>query len=189
MLGRLIILTFLLAITFLFQVSEKKNFFFFLTDAFYYYIGLFYLATILYALFLNRMKDLNQFLSFQIFVDHLLIAGLIYFTGGKESVFPMVYFFAIIESTIFFSRKGAFFSASFSTILYALILFLQLRHWINPLGSSHSYEASQIFYSIHLHGSFFIVASLSGPIAEEPKKEKDSPETGRLRSTGNLNGT
>jgi two-component system, NtrC family, sensor histidine kinase PilS len=173
MLGRLIILTFLLAITFLFQVSEKKYFFFFLTDAFYYYIGLFYLATILYALFLNRMKDLNQFLSFQVVADHLLIAGLIYFTGGKESVFPMVYFFAIIESTIFFSRKGAFFSASFSTLLYALLLLLQLHHWINPLGSSHSYEASQIFYSLFIYmASFFIVASLSGLIAEELEKKK-----------------
>ncbi|HSB04358.1 MAG TPA: ATP-binding protein [Thermodesulfobacteriota bacterium] len=173
MLGRLIILTCLLAITFLFQVSEKKYFFFFLTDAFYYYIGLFYLATILYALFLNRMKDLNQLLSFQIFVDHLLIAGLIYFTGGRESIFPMVYFFAIIESTLFFSRKGAFFSASFSTVLYALILLLQFSQWINPVGSSHSYEASPIFYSLFIYmTSFFIVASLSGLIAEELEKKK-----------------
>ena len=63
MLGRLIILTLLLAITFLFQVSEKKYFFIPLTNTFYYFIGFFYLVTILYALSLNRVKDLTN-LSF-----------------------------------------------------------------------------------------------------------------------------
>ena len=170
MLGRLIILSFLLAITFLFQFSEKKYFFIPLTNTFYYFIGFFYLVTILYALSLNHVKDLKQFISFQIIVDHLFIAGLIYFTGGKESYFPMTYFFAIIGSSIIFYRRGAFFSASFSTLLYGLLLVLQLHQWINPLGPSQYYEASQIFYSLIIYmASFYIVASLSSLIAEELK--------------------
>jgi two-component system sensor histidine kinase PilS (NtrC family) len=172
MLGRLIILTFLLAITFLFQFSEKKYFFIPLTNTFYYFIGFFYLVTILYALSLNKVKDLKQFIFFQIIVDHLFIAGLIYFTGGKESYFPITYFFAIIGSSIIFYRRGAFFSASFSTLLYGLLLLLQLHHWINPLGTSQFYEASQIFYSLIIYmASFYIVASLSSLIAEELKNK------------------
>ena len=173
MLGRLIILTFLLAITFLFQFSEKKYFFIPLTNTFYYFIGFFYLVTILYALSLNRVRDLKRFIFLQIIVDHLFIAGLVYFTGGRESYFPIAYFFTIIGSSILFYRRGAFFSASFSTLLYGLLLLFQLHHWINPLGSSKSYEASQIFYSLIIYmASFYIVASLSSLVAEELKKKK-----------------
>ena len=110
----LIILTLLLTITFLFQVSEKKYFFIPLTNTFYYFIGFFYLVTILYALSLRTSQGPRPLsLSSRSIVDHLFIAGLIYFTGGKESFFPMAYFFAIIGSSIFFYRRGAFFSASF----------------------------------------------------------------------------
>lgn len=172
MLGRVIILTLLLTITFLFQVSEKKYFFIPLTNAFYYYIVIFYLVTILYALSLKTIIALDRFLMFQIVIDHLFIAGLIYFTGGKESFFPLAYFFAIIGSSIFFYRRGAFFSASFSTFLYGLLLLLQLYQWINPLGLSQTYEASQIFYSLIIYlASFFIVAFLSSFIAEELRKK------------------
>ena len=43
MLCRIIILTLLLTITFLFQISEKKYFFIPMTNQFYYFISLFYL--------------------------------------------------------------------------------------------------------------------------------------------------
>ena len=49
MLCRIIILTLLLAIAFLFQISERKSFFIPLTNQFYYFTGFFYLVTIFYA--------------------------------------------------------------------------------------------------------------------------------------------
>ena len=172
MLGRVIILTVLLAITFLFQISEKRYLFITLTNAFYYYIGFFYLVTILYALYLKKIIDLNRFLMFQIVIDHLCIAGLIYFTGGKESFFPLAYFFTIIGSSIFFYRRGALFSAFFSTFLYGLLLLFQLYQWFSPLGLSQPHEASQIFYSLIIYlASFFIVAFLSSFITEELRKK------------------
>ncbi len=89
MLCRIIILTLLLAITFLFQFSEKKYFFIPLTNTFYYFIGLFYLVTILYALSSQPGEGsaADSPLS-RSSIDHLFIAGFIYFTGGKESYFP-----------------------------------------------------------------------------------------------------
>ncbi len=172
MLGRVLILTLLLTITLLFQVSEKRYFFIPLTNAFYYFIGFFYLVTIVYALALRRISDLDRFLFFQLIVDHLFIAGLIYFTGGKQSFFPLVYFFTIIGSSIFFFRRGAYLSALVSTLLYGLLLLFQLYQWITPPGFSQAYEASQIFYSLVIYmASFFIVAHLSSSIAEELRKK------------------
>ena len=173
MLWRIIILTLLLAITLLFQVSEKKYFFIPLTNEFYYFISIFYLITIFYALLLRKIEHYNKFIFIQLFVDHLFITCLIYFTGGKESFFPITYIFTIIGSSILFYKRGAFFSASLSTFLYGLLLLLQLHHWINPLGQVSTYEASQIFYSLVTYmTAFYIVAFLSSTISEELKKKR-----------------
>ena len=173
MLCRIIIVTLLLAIALLFQISEKKYFFIPLTNNFYYFISLFYLVTILYALLFKRVQDLQRFVFVQILIDHLFITGLIYFTGGEESFFPIVYIFSIIGNSIIFYKRGAFSSASLSTFLYGLLLLLQLHGWINPLGQPAVYEASQIFYSLVLYmAAFYIVAFLSSTISEELKKKK-----------------
>jgi two-component system sensor histidine kinase PilS (NtrC family) len=173
MLCRIIILTLLLAITFLFQISEKKYFFIPMTNAFYYFIGLFYGVTVFYALLLRKIRNIVRFTFIQIVMDHLFIIGLIFFTGGKESFFPITYFFSIIGSSILFHRRGAIFSASLSTVLYGLLLLLQLHQWVNPLGQPALYEDSQIFYSFILYmAAFFIVAFLSSTISEELERKK-----------------
>ena len=170
---RIIILTLLLTITFLFQISKKQYFFIPLTNSFYYFLSLFYVVTIFYAFLIKKVEDLRQFASIQIFVDHLFITGLIYFTGGKESSFPILYIFSIIGSSMIFYKRGAFFSASFSTLLYGLLLLFQLYRWINPLGQTSLYDASQIFYSLILYmTAFYIVAFLSSTISEDLKKKK-----------------
>ena len=173
MLGRIIILTLLLTITLLFQLSKKQYFFIPLTNNLYYFIGLFYLVTIIYALFLRRIKNLYRFAFSQIIIDQLFIAALIYFTGGKESFFPIAYIFSIIASSTIFYKRGAIFSASLSSLLYGLLLLLQLHRWINPLGEPSIYDASQIFYTLIIYmATFYIVAFLSGAISEELKKKK-----------------
>ena len=174
MLCRIIILTLLLTITFLFQVSDKKYFFIPMTNSCYYFLSLFYLVTIFYALLLKKIKDLRQFTFTQMVIDQLFITCLIYFTGGKESFFPIAYIFSIIGSSIIFYKRGAFFSASLSTLLYGLLLLLQLHHWINPLGQPSIYDASQIFYSLIIYmATFYIVAFLSSTISEELRKKKN----------------
>jgi len=173
MLCRIIILSLLLTITFLFQISKEKYFFIPLTNNFYYFIGLFYLVTIFYALFLRRVKDLRKFAFGQIIVDHFFITLLIYFTGGKGSFFSIAYIFSIIGSSFVFYKRGAFFSASLSSFLYGLLLLLQLYRWINPLGQPSVYGASEIFYSLIVYmTAFYIVAFLSATISEELKSKK-----------------
>ena len=173
MLGRIIILTLLLTITLLFQLSEKKYFFIPLTNDFYYFIGLFYLVTIAYALSLKKVKYPYRFAFSQIVIDQLFITGLIYFTGGKDSFFPIAYIFSIIASSMIFYKRGALFSASLSSLLYGLLLLFQLYRWINPLGEPPIYDASQIFYSLIISmAAFYIVALLSSTISEELRKNK-----------------
>jgi two-component system sensor histidine kinase PilS (NtrC family) len=174
MLCRIIFLTLFLTITTLFQLSEKKYFFIPLTNEFYYFIGLFYLVTIIYALLLKKVRGIHRYAFVQLAIDHFFIGGLIYFTGGIESSFPIAYIISIIGSSIFFYQRGAFFSASLSSFLYGLLLLFQFHRWIRPPGQlATPYEASQIFYSLILYmAMFYIVAFLSSLIAEELKKKK-----------------
>jgi two-component system sensor histidine kinase PilS (NtrC family) len=173
MLGRISILTLLLTITLLFQLSEKNYFFIPLTNNFYYFIGLFYLVTIAYALSLKTVKDPQRFAFSQIVIDQLFITGLIYFTGGKESFFPIAYIFSIIASSMIFYKRGALFSASLSSLLFGLLLLLQLYRWISPLGEPPIYDASQIFYSLITYmAAFHIVAFLSSAVSEELKRKR-----------------
>jgi len=173
MFGRVIILTLLLTIPFLFQVSEKRYFFMPMVNKFYYFISIFYFVTIVYALLLKKVKDLNRYAFLQIIIDQLFITVLIYFTGGKESFFPIAYIFSIIASSMIFYKRGALFSASLSSFLYGLLLLFQLHHWVNPLGQPPLYDASQIFYSLIIYmATFYIVALLSSAVSEELKKKK-----------------
>jgi two-component system sensor histidine kinase PilS (NtrC family) len=173
MVCRIIILTLLLAIAYIFQLSERKYFFISMSNQFYYFISLFYLITIVYAFLLNRVRDLRRFTFVQMVIDHLFIAGLIYYTGGMGSFFPIAYIFAIIGSSLLFYKRGAFYSASLSTFLYGLILLLQLYEWIRPPGQIATPEASQIFYSLITYlAAYYIVAFLSSTISEELKKKK-----------------
>ena len=172
MLCRMIILSLLLGITFLFQVSEKKYFFVPMTNGFYYFLGLFYFVTILYATLLKRVKNVRRFISLQIIVDQLFITGLVYFTGGKESLFPITYVFSIIGGSIIFYKRGAFFSASLSSLLYGLLLLFHLYRWIEPLGQHAPYDAGQTFHSLVIYmATFYIVAFLSGTISEDLKRK------------------
>ncbi|MBM4307966.1 MAG: PAS domain S-box protein [Deltaproteobacteria bacterium] len=173
MLWRVIILTLLLAIAYIFQLSEKKYFFISTTNEFYYFISFFYLVTIAYAFLLKRINDLRRFTFVQLVIDHLFIAGLIYYTGGKGSFFPVAYIFSIIGCSILFYKRGAFYSASLSTFLYGLILLLQLYEWVRPPGQGVTPEASQVFYLLVIYlAAFYIVAFLSSTISEELKKKK-----------------
>ncbi len=172
MLGRVIILTLLLTITLIFQLSEKKYFLIPLTNKFYYFIGFFYLVTIVYALFLRKIGDLHRFAFLQIVIDQLFITVLIYFTGGKESFFPITYIFSVIASSMIFYRRGALFSASLSSLLFGLLLLLQLYQWINPLGQAPIYDASHIFYTLIIYmATFYIVAFLSSTVSEELRRK------------------
>jgi two-component system sensor histidine kinase PilS (NtrC family) len=129
-------------------------------------------VTIGYAVCLKKVKDLYRFAFSQIVIDQLFITVLIYFTGGKESFFPITYIFSVIASSMISYRRGALFSASLSSLLFGLLLLLQLYRWINPLGEPPIYDASQIFYTLITYmATFYIVAFLSSALSEELKKK------------------
>ncbi|MCJ7600056.1 MAG: ATP-binding protein [Desulfobulbaceae bacterium] len=185
---RVVVLTILLGISMLMQTKEHE-----IIIPPISYIALFivgtYLFTIFSALFLKVITCYRHFAYLQIITDCLLTSCLVFFTGGSQSIFTIIYFFPIISSAILLFRRGALLLAALSTFSYAIILAAELlmheptllHLGITPLTSIHV-----AMYSFSIRGlTFFLVAALSSILSErlhraEAELSKTSQDLDRL---------
>ncbi|MBI4640072.1 MAG: PAS domain S-box protein, partial [Candidatus Tectomicrobia bacterium] len=134
-----------------------------------------YFLTIVYALSLYRVKQLRFFCYLQIGADLFIETGIIYTTGGVESIFSFLYILSIITASIVLQRRGSFAVASASSILYGTLANLELYRVVEPLSlyprGIFPLEVEFSVFTILLHiSAFFLVAFLSGYLSEKLKK-------------------
>src|SRR5437867_9088432 len=108
---------------------------------------------------LPRIPNLSFFAHLQVDFDVLLITGIIWITGDIASPFSFLYNLAVINGAILLFYRGAFFTAGFSSLMYASLLM-----WSRYSTSGHFLGLplpvlTPNFLSI---GSFFVIAWLSG---------------------------
>ncbi|MBW2599834.1 MAG: hypothetical protein JRC60_07120, partial [Deltaproteobacteria bacterium] len=80
--------------------------------AMYIIVVITYLLSILYVFLLKSIKNISINVYIQCLFDTLLVTGLMYVTGGIESVYSTLYPLIIIYSALFLGKKGAAFVAS-----------------------------------------------------------------------------
>jgi two-component system sensor histidine kinase PilS (NtrC family) len=182
---RVIFLTLLLGINLILQSAEKHI----ITPPFYYvaaFIAGVYLYTICSALILKYIKRYSTFAYIQILVDVFFITLLIYFSGGSQSIFTLLYFFPIIAGSFILFRKGGLAPAAASTIAYGVILILEYLgyhpvffgdFWYRPLEDIRSVMN---FFSIH-GLTFFITAILSSLLSEKLRRTEKELVTTTLK--------
>ncbi len=162
---RVVFLTLLLGINVLLQSTEKNI----ITPPFYYiliFVGGVYLFTICSALILKFFRRYSTFAYAQILMDVILVSILLYYSGGSQSVFTILYLFPIITGGLILSRRGGLAAAAASTLGYGTILCLEYfgyhpdfldDYWYRPLGDIRS-----VLNYFAIHGlTFFITAILS----------------------------
>lgn len=173
MLGRAAVLTLLLVVGILIerllpQAADRIPFFYALTGAGYF-------LTALYAIAHRWWARHASAAYVQLGGDLLLVTGLVYVTGAVDSPFSVLYFTVIIASSILLRRRGAFFTATASWLLYGLIVLLIVYHLL-PLGPGWEEvdllgdvaAIKLISYSLFVHFlAFFAVAALSSMLAEK----------------------
>ncbi|MBD3305770.1 hypothetical protein GF339_05255, partial [candidate division KSB3 bacterium] len=120
---RIVLVTLLLgfALIIQFRISRASR----PLDLLYLLIILSYLFTIITLQLLKWITNIRLYCYTQITFDLCFETGIIYITGGIESVFTFTYIFTIIGASILLFRRGALISASFSTIFYGLLVDLQ----------------------------------------------------------------
>lgn len=171
---RVVFLTFLLGINLLLQSTEKNI----ITPPFHYVVAFIagvYIYTICSALILKFIRRYSTFSYAQILIDVALITILIYYSGGSQSIFTILYFFPIIAGSFILFRKGGLAPAAASTIAYGIILALEYfgyhpvffnDFWYRPLNDIRSVTN---FFSIH-GLTFFIIALLSSVLSERLRR-------------------
>ncbi|MBW1996855.1 MAG: PAS domain S-box protein [Deltaproteobacteria bacterium] len=167
----------LLGASIIVQVRETKTYFGDIQTSHYAIIAAIYFLTFVYAVLLKRLKDLVSFAYVQLLVDTFLVTGIIYVTGGIESIFSFLYILTIINGSIMLYRRGGMAIASSSSILYGLLLDLHYYGVIEPIGSKlHSfpeYKGIYIFYMILVNvAAFYVVAFLSSYPSEQERKSR-----------------
>lgn len=174
---RVVVVTFLLGSTVLVQLKQTTSYLTPFLLYLYSFVGTVYVLTIIYILILNWIKNLPVFAYVQIILDTFLITFLVYFTGGKESIFQFMYILSIITGSIFVHRKGGFLVASLCSVLYGGLLDLEFYRVIHPIYGKvfeeKGYESTDLFYSILINiTAFYLVAFLSSLLSEQARKSK-----------------
>jgi len=79
-----------------------------------------------YPFVINRVRDLDSLAFFHLFMDIILISGIIHYVGGIEiSFFNAIYPLVIISAAIVLSRKATFQFATIASIFFAGLVCLE----------------------------------------------------------------
>jgi two-component system sensor histidine kinase PilS (NtrC family) len=142
-----------------------------------YFIASLYFLTIIYALVLRRLKSIPQYTVFaylQIIIDIVAETMLIHMTGGIESQFSFMYPLSIISAGIVLNRRACLVTASLSSILYGLLLDLQLYKIIS-IPTDTELSEKDFFYNIFSHfTAYYLIGYLSGNLSERLHKATQS---------------
>ena len=171
---RVIFLTLLLGINLVLQSAEKHI----ITPPFYYvatFIAGVYIYTICSALILKNIRRYSTFAYAQILGDVLFITVLIYYSGGSQSIFTLLYFFPIIAGSLILFRRGGLAPAAASTIAYGIVLILEYWGYYPAFFNSFWYRPLEDIRSVmnffSIHGlTFFIASILSSLLSEKLRK-------------------
>ena len=98
--------------------------------AFYALMGIAFIITIPYSLWLRNRMQAVQFAPLQFIVDLLLVTGLVYFTGGVGSELTLLYPLVILSAGIVGTPKQAAEITVLSIIIYLLMATLLSNHLI-----------------------------------------------------------
>ncbi len=134
-----------------------------------YLIGGIYLFTITSALALKFTTYLKQFAILQILLDSLLVAGLVYYTGGSQSIFGMMNFLPIIAGSILLFLPGGLFIAAVTTFNNGIILLLEFKGYYPLFSPKSDFSLSSIEALLHYFSisgiTYFLVALLTSLLA------------------------
>ena len=182
---RVVFLTVLLGINLILQSAARHI----ITPPFDYVVAFIagvYTYTITSALLLKFIRRYSTFAYAQLLIDVLLISILIYYSGGSQSIFTILYFFPIIAGSFVLFRRGGLAPAAASTIAYGAVLALEYRglhpaffddFWYRPLTDIRS-----LMNLFSIHGlTFFITAILSALLSEKLRRTEKALITTTLK--------
>jgi len=177
MLSRLALVTILFSFTTFIKLQKTDLFPEISLTPLYIIFAVAYAVSMLYLCILKfrLIENPNINIYIQSFSDVALVTGLVYATGGVTSVYSVLYPLVIIYAVLFLQKRGGLIIATFSSILYGLLIDLEYYRIIQPIYTTTFYKydlgSAYVFSQIAIHVlSFYIIVFLASFVVEQEKK-------------------
>jgi len=170
---RLVLATFSLGTAALIQITAGKPYLDSYLLSLYLLIGIIYCLSLCYAFVIRKAENLQTFAYIQLFLDILLISGLVKVTGGVTSDFTLFYYLSIIAAGIILYRNGSMVLASAATLFYAMVCALEYFGMVDGVPAGAVREAAPLLFSVVMRvTAFYLVALLSGFLSEQVRQSR-----------------
>jgi two-component system sensor histidine kinase PilS (NtrC family) len=93
-----------------------------------------FLATIVSGLMVSRTINPARFATVQVVTDLTIVTSLVYFSGGGESVFTILYALVVLYGALFLDRTGVVLSSGLAAVGYGVVLFGVELGWLPSMG-------------------------------------------------------
>lgn len=102
--------------------------------AFYALIGVGYLATIPYSLWMRHPVRMERLMPLQFLVDLCWVTGVVYFTGGAQSSLALLYPVVIVSAGLVSGPRRALQMSLLSSLIYVTMVLLMAHDILLPYG-------------------------------------------------------
>ena len=134
--------------------------------------------SIVYSIFLPRVKRLVFFGYVQIIIDTVFVSFVIFLTGCFSSIFSFLYLVVIVCSSMVIFQRGGMITATICCIQYGIMIDLEYYNILKPFGFDANflvvnYNWHYVLYRLIITiGACYAVALLSGYLAEQERQAK-----------------
>jgi two-component system sensor histidine kinase PilS (NtrC family) len=138
-----------------------------------------FLLSLIYSLFLKRIKKEVTFAFVQTGIDTFFVTLIIFVTGGFISVFSFLYLVVIIYSSMLLPMRGTMVIAALCSLQFGCLVGLEYFSVLTPLGTNgntlaNAYDGYQVFFKLMITMmACFAVAVLSSLLSEQTRKSKE----------------
>ncbi len=142
-----------------------------------YFIAGVYLFTIASALLMGRVANLQRYAFLQVLMDIVLAGVLVFFSGGSQSIFTLVFFFPIIAVGLMHLPAYRVVCILFTITTYGTVLLLEYAG-IHPMAGTLAAspatpltDPEALLYHFAIPAiTFFLVGFLSSLLAERIRR-------------------
>ncbi|MEZ4330683.1 MAG: ATP-binding protein [Myxococcota bacterium] len=152
-----------------------------------------FVATIVSALQIGRTRNPERFARLQVAFDVAIVTALVYFSGGRESVFTFLYALVVLYGALLLDRGGVAFSVVLAALGYGFVLFGVERGWLPPVSGEERSRPLALLgaYWAFYAGGLVVLGMLANTLAAELRRtgaalDRKTSDLERLRDLHRL---
>jgi two-component system sensor histidine kinase PilS (NtrC family) len=132
-----------------------------------------FLATIVFAALLGRVRRMGRLGTAQIIADVGIVTALVACTGGVESVFGFLYVPITVSAALLLGRRGAYAASGLAALAYGSLLLLPKLIVFGDLPPRSATPIELVLFGVHA-GGLLLVALLASALSHERDRVGDA---------------